>query len=206
MPSYPPADIKNGTSGVAVAHIEVDETGEKSKVTVVEAPSATISAEVLRAVSLWQFAKTRTGGRPTILVGNLTFYFSPAEEMVVFSIPLRRDMWGGGPKRYPRRQHHQKVRRSELLLFRTKYRCFGGNMNSRALRIVRTLALAGIFVTFLLAKPLWAQYGCNACQITSGPSGDSAACVSVDSNGFVQCVPIGARCFGYGTCIPTGCC
>jgi len=75
MPSYPPADIKNGTSGVAVAHIEVDETGEKSKVTVVEAPSATISAEVLRAVSLWQFAKTRTGGRPTILVGNLTFYF-----------------------------------------------------------------------------------------------------------------------------------
>jgi TonB family protein len=75
MPLYPPEDVKNGKSGVAVAHVEVSEDGRVAKLNITEAPTKAISEEVTRAVSLWRFEKTFVRGQPARMIGDLTFYF-----------------------------------------------------------------------------------------------------------------------------------
>jgi hypothetical protein len=79
-PEYPASARAAGTTGVAVAQVELDEHRVVRRVDVLEAPSQDIARAVRDAIGRWRFrsspepsTKTSTAGR--WLSGKLTFYF-----------------------------------------------------------------------------------------------------------------------------------
>jgi TonB family protein len=85
IPAYPPQSIQAGHSGVAVADVHVSSTGTVLGVILLQAPDASIGAEVIGAVSKWIF-------RPTLALPEKTPV--EIEGRVILSFSLR----GGTPR------------------------------------------------------------------------------------------------------------
>lgn len=75
QPIFPPEAVAQGKGGVAVAEIEVDESGSVDRVTIVESPAPSIEESVKRAVRLWRFQPFEIFGKPARFTSKLTFYF-----------------------------------------------------------------------------------------------------------------------------------
>ncbi|HEX8847742.1 MAG TPA: energy transducer TonB [Pyrinomonadaceae bacterium] len=75
MPKYPDVAKKEKISGVAVARITVDESGQVAKVEILEAPHPSIEEAVKEALYKWRFAKFTIKGKPLKAIGKMTFYF-----------------------------------------------------------------------------------------------------------------------------------
>jgi len=76
MPTFPVDSFRRGSQGVAVARVELTETGEVSAVTVLQSPDESISKAVSEALFKWSFKPANPPDhRPMQLMGKLTFYF-----------------------------------------------------------------------------------------------------------------------------------
>ncbi|MGO9097698.1 MAG: energy transducer TonB [Bryobacteraceae bacterium] len=75
VPVYPLEAVRSGVHGVAVADVQIDETGAVSRVQVLEAPSPSIGRAMISALSKWRLPPTTISGRPTVLLGKVTYYF-----------------------------------------------------------------------------------------------------------------------------------
>jgi TonB family protein len=77
MPEYPTESKRNGSQGVAVAELSIDEQGGVQKVQILEAPDEAIGNAVVKATSLWTFQPgvEDSTGKAIRLSGKLTFYF-----------------------------------------------------------------------------------------------------------------------------------
>lgn len=77
VPSYPTASIIRGSSGVAVATVQVGAEGRVRRVDVEQAPDSDIADAMRAAVAKWTFTPISVAGsdvkRP--LLGKVTFYF-----------------------------------------------------------------------------------------------------------------------------------
>lgn len=80
MPEYPSESVKNHSTGIAVAQIEINADGEVDKLEVLEAPDLPIKNEVSGAVKQWRFQPQTIHGSPVRIRGKLTFYFVFDEE------------------------------------------------------------------------------------------------------------------------------
>lgn len=76
MPVFPEASKNRGTTGVAVAEIEIDRTGTVSRVEVLEAPDSDIKSAVAGAVKQWRFKPATLSGTAVKVLGKLTFYYT----------------------------------------------------------------------------------------------------------------------------------
>jgi TonB family protein len=106
LPTFPDDALRAKESGVAVASIEVDVNGRISRLEVVEAPSPSIKASVTQAVQKWQFDPTYTGGRPTRLLGKLTFYFVIRGGKGLVLNPSEAGYVGPSPKKRAQTREH----------------------------------------------------------------------------------------------------
>jgi TonB family protein len=75
MPKFPEPARRLKTSGVAVAQIFVDESGQVMNVQILEAPHPSIEESVKEALYKWRFAKFTIKGKPLKVRGKMTFYF-----------------------------------------------------------------------------------------------------------------------------------
>jgi TonB family protein len=77
MPDYPPDSKRNGSQGVVVAELNINEEGVVEKVEILEAPDDSIGNAVSKATSRWTFepAIDDATGKAIRLKGKLTFYF-----------------------------------------------------------------------------------------------------------------------------------
>jgi TonB-like protein len=75
MPAYPAESIIAKESGLTVAVVRTREDGAVSSVDVLEAPSGSIKAAVVAALSRWRFEVGKINGKPTGFMGKVSFYF-----------------------------------------------------------------------------------------------------------------------------------
>lgn len=71
-PHYPDRSLKNGSAGIVVVSVVVDEEGTLADSAVLESPDKDIEEAVLKAIRSWRF-KPASIGRVS---GKLTFYFA----------------------------------------------------------------------------------------------------------------------------------
>jgi len=74
-PIYPEDAIRASQGGVAVAEILVNEGGSVFRVDILEAPSPSIAAAVVHALSLWQLEPATLQGKKSRFAGKITYYF-----------------------------------------------------------------------------------------------------------------------------------
>jgi TonB family protein len=76
-PEYPDDSRRNGSQGVVVAQLNIDEQGVVSKVEILEAPDDSIANAVSKPTKMWMFqpAIDDSTGKAIKLSGKLTFYF-----------------------------------------------------------------------------------------------------------------------------------
>ncbi len=89
MPVYPESSKNRGTRGVAVAQVNVNETGLLTNVEIIEAPDSEIEQAVIRAVKYWKFNPANVDGKAIPFVGKLTFYFVINERQARVQNPRR---------------------------------------------------------------------------------------------------------------------
>jgi hypothetical protein len=75
LPSYPKEDVRQGTTGVAVAQVTLDSHCNVKAVEVLQAPSSTISSAVRDALAKSTFAFPDKSYSDLSLTGKITFYF-----------------------------------------------------------------------------------------------------------------------------------
>jgi TonB family protein len=75
MPSYPTSSRKRGSTGVAVAEIDLDENGNVIAARVLEAPDEEIGRSVVKSVQQWKFQPLKVQGGAVRIHSKLTFYF-----------------------------------------------------------------------------------------------------------------------------------
>ncbi len=75
LPAYPADALRDHLEGVAVAEIEGNDEGKLIRVTILEAPSESITRSMIDALYQWKLPKTTYGGVTLRLVGKVTFYF-----------------------------------------------------------------------------------------------------------------------------------
>lgn len=76
MPIFPRESKRRGSKGPAVVSVEINEAGELTGATVLQAPDAFISKAVHMAIYNWRFRPVRLiGGKPVRIKSKLTFYF-----------------------------------------------------------------------------------------------------------------------------------
>ncbi|HKV37854.1 MAG TPA: energy transducer TonB [Blastocatellia bacterium] len=74
-PEYPEDSKKARATGVAVASVGTDTSGNVESVEIVEAPDSSIKKAVDSAVRQWRFGQAFAGGKPVKVLGKLTFYY-----------------------------------------------------------------------------------------------------------------------------------
>jgi len=75
MPDYPEKSKTQGSKGIAVAQLHLNEEGVLTNVEILEAPDAEIAQAVKKAVKQWKFKTVQVNDKPCLIVGKLTFYF-----------------------------------------------------------------------------------------------------------------------------------
>jgi len=88
-PKYPPSSRKRGTQGLAVVMVDINEAGDVTDVSVVDAPDEEIGQSVMSAVSQWKFGQLTAEGKPIKLRGKLSFYFSIRDGKTYVSEPKK---------------------------------------------------------------------------------------------------------------------
>jgi TonB family protein len=73
-PVYPSEASAAHITGVAVCELSIDTSGHSTTIHILESPSESIAAAVLKAAHQWVF-KPRLNKEPDILLVKLTFYF-----------------------------------------------------------------------------------------------------------------------------------
>ncbi|MGH9849777.1 MAG: energy transducer TonB [Blastocatellia bacterium] len=75
VPGYPAESKRRRAKGVAVAQLEIDESGNVAEIEVLEAPDRYTEEAMIKAVRQWKFPPVTVGGKPRCVRGKLTFYF-----------------------------------------------------------------------------------------------------------------------------------
>jgi TonB family protein len=75
LPSYPEQLKKRKVKGVAVARLDISESGKVMKVEVLQFPDPLCIEAVIDAVSRWEFEPTTIGGERVRVRSKLTFYY-----------------------------------------------------------------------------------------------------------------------------------
>lgn len=75
LPAFPTEALKDGSEGVAVAQLELDETGAVKAVKILQAGHPAIERAVYAAVIQWKFKPFVISGVSSCVQGKLTFYF-----------------------------------------------------------------------------------------------------------------------------------
>jgi TonB family protein len=89
MPTYPEDSKRNGSQGVAVALLNIDEEGTVKKVEILEAPDESIGNAVSKATQMWKFQPVTedSTGKSIRLSGKLTFYFKIVDKVALVENP-----------------------------------------------------------------------------------------------------------------------
>lgn len=74
-PKYPPDARKAGVTGVVIADLVIDETGEVRDVLIKESPSDDLSAAAIEALEQWRFAPATMDGDPVAVRYIVTLKF-----------------------------------------------------------------------------------------------------------------------------------
>jgi TonB family protein len=75
MPAFPKDVEIRGVTGVVVAQLEIDTSGEVSQVRVLQAPAPAVQQAVEEALKRWRFKPCSVGGSEVKVRGKLTFYY-----------------------------------------------------------------------------------------------------------------------------------
>jgi TonB family protein len=99
QPVYPDESVRRGSSGVAVADLDIGPDGRVKAATILQAPDEATGKSVVEALRQWTFGTTTLKGStsPLEILGKVTFYFaivggrgkvmSPAEKSATLPPP-----------------------------------------------------------------------------------------------------------------------
>ena len=102
IPQVPSGLTRELRTGVVVSEIEVSETGDVTRVKVLESPGPLTERAVAEALVQWKFRPLRVGGfegEPSKVVGKLTFYYTYVRGNVVVQAPTDAGYVGRWPRK-----------------------------------------------------------------------------------------------------------
>lgn len=110
-PVFPEDAYKAHKTGVAVALVSTDPQGTVIKVEVLESPSPSIAHALTDALEKWRFVHGTMEGRPTGILGKITYYFLIQEGRPVVLSPENAPFVGARwPIKPPFRNRVQRLR------------------------------------------------------------------------------------------------
>ncbi|MGH9341038.1 MAG: energy transducer TonB [Acidobacteriota bacterium] len=74
-PQFPETSLRRKASGVAVAQVDISDTGEVNSVKVLQAPDPETAASMQAALKKWLFTPVTIDQKPLLMSGKVIFYF-----------------------------------------------------------------------------------------------------------------------------------